>query len=392
MKNIYVLAPNDRFNYGDLLFPYIIKHYFKDCCDEMVFCSTTESDLSDFGGISTKSHTALYEANATDSNHLIVAGGDSLCIEWPLIMSFIDRSFSRIDYLIRIGFLNKIVKKMLLRSKYNVKTKFPYTIGKNELTNFKGIYYNSLGGSYLMHHLELLDKKSTIDILDSADYLSVRDSSTLELLQEHKVDSKLVADSAILMSDVFDEDFLFSKISTKLPKPSSKFIYFQINIANCVNNDKQYANMLSNIHKDTGLNIILCPIGTALGHSDQDALLKIKNHLGPDPSFRLIKKPSIWDIMWLIKHSCLYIGSSLHGNITAMSFGIPFAVYGPNKLKTYLDSWGGSQFFASNVSRLQSIISDVLKNPIYFNATNQKITVQNSFRTISELIDKADLL
>lgn len=388
MKNIYVLAPNDRFNYGDLLFPHVIKHYFNDCCDNMVFCSTTESDLSDLGGIPTRSHRTLYEANVTDSNHLIVAGGDSLCIEWPLILSFIDRSFSQIDYLIRIGFLNKIVKKILLRSKYHVKTKFPYTIGKTELANFKGIYYNSLGGSYLMHHLDLLDKKSTIDVLESADYLSVRDSSTLELLQEHKINSKLVADSAILMSEVFDDDFLLSRFSPELQKPSSNYIFFQINMANCVNNDEQYANMLSNIHKETGLNIILCPIGTALGHSDQDALIKIKKHLGSESSYQLINNPSIWDIMWLIKHSSLYIGTSLHGTITAMSYGRPFAVHGPNKLKTYLDTWGGSQFFASDVSRLQSIISNQLKKSCNFDPTNQKNTVLNSFKTINKLINK----
>lgn len=387
MKNIYVLAPNDRFNYGDLLFPHIIKHYFNDCCDEMVFCSTTESDLSDLGGIPTKSHRALYETNATDSNYLIIAGGDSLCIEWPLILSFIDRTFSRIDYLIRIGFLNKILKNILLRTKYNVKTKFPYTIGKTELANFKEIYYNSLGGSYLMHHLDLLDKKSTIDILKSADYLSVRDSSTLELLQEHKIDSKLVADSAVLMSDVFDDVFLLSRISLELQKLSTDYIFFQINMANCGNNDEQYANMLSNIHKDTGQNIILCPIGTALGHSDQKALTKIKKHLGSDSTYHLINNPSIWDIMWLIKHSSLYIGTSLHGTITAMSYGRPFAVHGPNKLKTYLDTWGGSQFFASDISRLQSIIFDQIKNPMDFDATNQKNTVLNSFQTINKLMN-----
>ena len=159
-------------------------------------------------------------------------------------------------------------------------------------------------------------------------------------------------------------------------------------MANCVNNDEQYANMLSNIHKETGLNIILCPIGTALGHSDQDALIKIKKHLGSESSYQLINNPSIWDIMWLIKHSSLYIGTSLHGTITAMSYGRPFAVHGPNKLKTYLDTWGGSQFFASDVSRLQSIISNQLKKSCNFDPTNQKNTVLNSFKTINKLINK----
>lgn len=37
MKRLYVLAPNDRFNYGDLLFPYVVENYFKDIADVLVF-------------------------------------------------------------------------------------------------------------------------------------------------------------------------------------------------------------------------------------------------------------------------------------------------------------------------------------------------------------------
>lgn len=75
MKKLYILAPNDRFNYGDLLFPHILKFYFKDIVDEIVFCSTTQSNLSDLGGIPTCSFQALYKTKDTDQNYLIVAGG-----------------------------------------------------------------------------------------------------------------------------------------------------------------------------------------------------------------------------------------------------------------------------------------------------------------------------
>lgn len=392
MKNIYVLAPNDRFNYGDLLFPYIIKHYFHDSCDKMIFCSTTKSDLSDFGGIPTNAFNILYDVDSKDSNYLIIAGGDSLCIEWPLILSFIDSSFSRIDYFVRIHFLNRLVKNYFLRNKYHVRTAYPFTLGKSELDNFKGIYYNSLGGSYLNHHLELLEDKSTLDILGSADYLSVRDRKTVELLSQHNINSRLVPDSAILMSDVFTDSFLKSNISKNLISRSSRYIFFQINLANYINKEEVYAHMLRKIQTSTGVNIVLCPIATAFGHSDQEALSKIMTSLSSNSSFNLISNPSIWDIMWLIKQSCLYVGTSLHGTITAMSFGVPFAVHGPEKLKFYLDSWGGSQFFSSNTSDLHKTILSQLRRPIKFDVTMQKHSVLNSFQIMKELISKAESL
>ena len=101
MKKLFILAPNDRFNYGDLLFPHILDFYFKDIVDELVFCSTTESNLSKFGGIPTCSFHSLYEVNATDQNYLIVGGGDSLCISWMQVLSFVDKKidwFTALDH------------------------------------------------------------------------------------------------------------------------------------------------------------------------------------------------------------------------------------------------------------------------------------------------------
>ncbi len=386
MVNLYILAPNDRFNYGDLLFPHIICHYFSASDYNLIFCSTTESDLSDFGGIPTLAHKILYNANEHESNFLIIAGGDSLCIEWPLILSFIDKNIEKIDYFIRPKILNKFVKSLYIKKKYHIGTKFPYTIGKNELKNFNGIFYNSLGGAYLSQHLELLRDESTLEILKSADYLSVRDSVTADLLRNNNIQCKTVADSAILMSAIFQEEYLEGKLSKSLVKPTSKYLLFQINLTYAINNANAYSDLLNLVYQKYGYRIILCPIGTAYGHSDQEALSLIASDLISD-SYQLIHKPSIWDIMWLIKHSVIYIGTSLHGTITAMSFGVPFAVHGPIKLKYYLNCWGGEQFFANDHSDLKTIINQQLIKPDRLDSESQKATVLKSFNTIKNLID-----
>ena len=71
-------------------FSHVIQYYFKDCVDKIIFCSTTKSDLSKFGGVPTKSFRSLFNAKIKDDNFLIVAGGDSLFIDWQTILSFVD--------------------------------------------------------------------------------------------------------------------------------------------------------------------------------------------------------------------------------------------------------------------------------------------------------------
>ena len=81
-----------------------------------------------------------------------------------------------------------------------------------------------------------------------------------------------------------------------------------------------------------------CPIGKALDHDDHEAL----HGLG-----KLVKSPftyfdadTIWDIMYLIANSKCYIGTSLHGAITAMSYAVPHVGLKVEKLSAYLGTWG----------------------------------------------------
>lgn len=99
-KRLYILAPNDRFNYGDLLFPYVLTFYLKKYFDDIVFVSTTKSNLSDKGGIPTEPYSVLFHVDTTWENHLIVAGGESLCVRWSTILAYIDK---KVDILDRIA-------------------------------------------------------------------------------------------------------------------------------------------------------------------------------------------------------------------------------------------------------------------------------------------------
>lgn len=389
-KRLYILAPNDRFNYGDLLFPHIITYYFSKIFDDVVYVSTTASDLSEKGGIKTKEYSELFKTDKEWENHLIVAGGESLCVRWFTILSYI---FPWVDYLYRfsskvskipLGCYFKDICASFVKYVFKTKTCFVFSVGKNELPQFKTIAYNALGGSWLLHSDEL-DNPKVQEILKSVDYFAVRDNETSKALTLRHIKHSICPDSAILMSEVFNEDILRAKITVSKDIINSNYIFFQGNLSLWKGKYDLAANQLINISKVLGCTICLCPIGTALGHSDQIALKNIAKKMGEN--YFLINQPNIFDIMWLIKHSQMYIGSSLHGTITAMSFGVPYIGYGPKKLKAYIEQWEeiGEEHFTEQ-HNLVKIAKKAFK--IIPNSEQQKNIVKQSFNNLKLLYEQ----
>lgn len=343
-KRLYVLAPNDRFNYGDLLFPYVLTSYFKKYFDDIVYVSTTKSDLSSKGGFPTLGYSALFNVDETWENHLIVAGGESLCVRWYVILSYI---YKNVDILKRFACkLKKIMGPVALKlvgtlvdKLYHTKTRFVFSVGKNELPQFKTIVYNALGGSNLLKSDVVLSKKA-LKILSSVDFISVRDDDTSLALGKAGISHELCPDTAILMSDIFSENFLLSKLSvdSKMFK-DKQYIIFQGNLNTWRNKYEIAAQQIEKIYFKFKVPICLCPIGTAIGHSDDVALERIAEQIHEKNAFVIVDNPNIFDIMWLIKHSKMYIGSSLHGVITSMSFNVPYVGYGGRKQIAYIEKW-----------------------------------------------------
>lgn len=401
-KRIYILAPNDRFNYGDLIFPYIVKERLSDITNDFVFCSTFTSDLSEKGGIPTVGFKDLYRMDNKDDNYLVIAGGESLFSPWGGICSFVDKGVAKFSRLIGSlcyhlhirhlipGFYIDNIITMYAKRKFKFKTQFPFTIAKSEIKNLNGVYYNSVGNVSLLTNKYLYSKRFH-DILCDSDYISVRDEKTSKYLDNMHIDHKLVPDSAILMSDVFSEEFLVSKIEGGLSTycKSAPYIFFQINLGIWTNNSVAILEQIRHLLSQTETNIVLCPIGTALGHSDNIALNEIYDRLSPNKKVRLVHNPTLWEIMWLIKNCNLYIGTSLHGAITAMSWGVPYLSHTVGKVKAYIDYWGkNSEKHFSSISSLSDFALRLLTNEEKENADNQKLLVRESLDTIHDMILK----
>ena len=93
------------------------------------------------------------------------------------------------------------------------------------------------------------------------------------------------------------------------------------------------------VSKNHDLGIVLLPIGTASGHEDQIPLGQINTML--DVAVEIHSEANIYDIMALIANARVFAGTSLHGNITAMSFSVPYIGLTDKvpKLEAYLRTW-----------------------------------------------------
>ena len=394
MKNLFILAPNDRFNYGDILFPYVVETFFKDCVDNIFFCSTSKADLTNVGGVKTKPFTILQNAPKDEQNHLIIAGGESIFVDWDTIMSYVTPQNPELKSFFKKYHVSKYIGNHncerlingLIRIKLGVKTQYPFTIAKRELKNFTSVISNSVGCCTLENRPYILKRKSNRRILQDSDYISVREKSTSKALTEYKIKHYLTADSAILISDIYSEDFLQKRISIKIDNLPSNYIFFQVNKSVEKKYKKKILKELENIFENYQITFIFCPIGLALGHSDEIALKDLCQEM-PKEIVHFINNPNIWDIMWLIKHANIYIGTSLHGAITAMSFQTPFLGFGPiKKLNDYIHTWSPQN--AENQFCKIEEITPTFEKALHTTVDNsiQKKTVLESFERIKSII------
>jgi len=394
-KEILVLGAFDRNNYGDLLFPFIVENQFNKLmpCAKLSYYGLICSDLSDIGAKPTLSIKEFYSKcnNKTDNQIIVViGGGETITASWSGLFAFINNHFAKVFSVLRkyawILGLNYVARFFL-----GGRTKLPFTFDKNNFDNVDFVFGNSLGGPGIAKKFFKKYRNARKE-LQGIDYLSVREAQTYHLLESNNIPSFLVPDSAILMSKIFDYKFLESKISSKIMSfvESNQYIFFQVKNSIYRQNEDIIISELENIQQTTNLNICLCPIGKALLHDDQMALKEIQRKLAVKNVF--FDEVSIWEIMYLIANSECYVGTSLHGTITAMSFGRPYVGFNKQikKLDFYLKQWSIEQLnecvSPENISSSVYMALEVDREMIKQKTKEQIRLVEESFEKMTSFI------
>lgn len=376
---IRFLSAADRVNYGDLLFPLIFKNYLDTLhSDEFTFINygIVKSDLSNFGAIKTKSFRQL-ENDLLENDKVVIGGGEVLFGSWTTLYAFINPLFKRA---LIYPFVKKIenqfkISKLIL-SKKGVRLPFSFSSNDFNLKNLR-VYYSSVGGG---GKLKIKGYEYLNEILSQASLISLRDKRSLNLLNNvENIKLKLVPDSALLMSHFYGIEEL-KKLKT-IQKPKRNYFFVQVGRLKAPGNKEVFAEKLAKISEHFNVDIVLSPIGTAPGHEDDVVLKRLKNI---NPKFKYIEPNNVFDTMYLITNCTLYLGTSLHGAITAMSYCKPFV--GLNlkikKLESYSQTWVNEKYLNIDFNELQS---EVIENYIeLFKANYSKVKLLEQQKLIME--------
>ncbi|MEB2786079.1 polysaccharide pyruvyl transferase family protein [Algoriphagus persicinus] len=344
MTKVLIIGAFDRYNYGDLLFPLVIERQLSSYGDKFQFeyFGLIESDLSKVGGLPTQGIKKFYKAcsDPSDPVHVIIAGGEALGVTWNSLYAALNPLFQRINKrhvkVNKVMDLNAWTKKIL-----KGKTILPFVFDKSDFAGVQSVILNSLGGSGLSPAVfakyDFLKEK-----LQNTDYFAVRDRLTVENLKESGVSVALFPDSAILMSEFYPLDFLRTKVTLEVAEyvdaNGGNYVFAQINKKTTRGHERSISSGLDEINLKSQTDICLCPIGKALDHDDHEALEELGQLM--NTSHVYFDADNIWDIMYLIANAKCYVGTSLHGAITAMSFAVPYVGLKVEKLGAYLATWG----------------------------------------------------
>ncbi len=370
-RKVALLGAFDRYNYGDLLFPILTRNAFSEHSPEadVAIHALVESDLSRFGAASTQSLRALRRRGALRQGDTVVfAGGGTIGTGWVGAHSnLLGRAGNlQIYYLVRL--LGKASANTLCRLYLGGAAPFPWVAGPDEFPAAVNVAYNAVGGSEFANLAPQVQDR-VLTRLRKAAYLSVRDARTKELLVpvEDQVPVELAPDSAVIMSEQFPVDWLEERASPSVREvlDAGPYVCFQCHISYARPRIEPIVAALEGIHEAHGLAAVLLPIGRHVGLDDHVALRAVAEKLRT-PNAVIDDDTSIWDIMLAIARAHLFIGTSLHGNVTSQSFAIPHVGLSerPSKLDYYLDTWDlPEQARCASLENIGAQVADVLAVP-----------------------------
>ncbi|ANQ25219.1 polysaccharide pyruvyl transferase family protein [Vibrio natriegens] len=343
-RNVVLFGAYDRYNYGDNLMPIVFHDYTKKFHPEkfesfnFIFSSITESDLTAYHSPKTTAIKDVYNT-LVDGDSIIAVGGEILCAPNSTLFLHMPRNKQFNDVLTKMNSL-PVLRKLVqacARIFNPIPWDFPYLVDKSKLNAGVKVIYNTAGGS--LNGLRPNKRTELANRLSSSDYISVRDTRTQRNLESIN-NVVLAPDSVHIISELYDDDYIFEKVSDHLkPILGQDYICFQAAPAKLSESIQEVISFIRNVSVKNNQKVVLLPIGYASGHDDFYLLEKINKQI-PEHT-ELLYNLNVWEIMSIIKESNLYIGTSLHGAITALSFSVPH--FGLNKeiykLDGFLSDW-----------------------------------------------------
>jgi hypothetical protein len=383
--HIALVGAFDRHNYGDLLFPLVIETFLKQHQSNkpIEFFSITNSNMEIYGGKNTKSIDQLFTKKRKTRDLIVIAGGEVLPAKWSLMLSYLlppiqAKILNRLASVIGEKFASQIISSF-----FRAGSSLPFVYSPNDFSRKVCISYNAVGGSHIKDETEFI-KGTLIQKLKEATYISVRDNETKHFLEKSGVKNiKLSPDCAILLSKMYPLHSLRKSVSKETLEITNRFpngyICFQSALPHTKGHERQILDAIQGIIGKTNVGVIVIAIGRATGHEDHKVFELFPRELMADSNAKLAcaRSSSITDLIWLIANSRIYAGTSLHGAITAASYGVPIVGLCPkkvNKLPAFLSTWASEHSYKlCEYSELQYSCESTLESKV--SIVDRKIAV-----------------
>jgi len=400
MKKIALLGALDRNNYGDLLFPIIFKKWMENNNNnyEYEVYASIDSDLSSIGALPTKNINKLYNSKV---DVVVLVGGAILSSSWLAThLHLIQNKFISLLYRVIYKIVGANKGNSIARIILKGKTVLPWIIPTSLFESPTKVIYNAGSGTDFSIFNKAIRQEVANDLNDST-YISVRDPLSKKNLEDLGVNNIHIApDSAIIMSDIYPVEDLKQLISIESVKffgensISKNYLCFQIANKYAKGFEHAYIEILQKICQENNLDLLLLPIGRANLHDDQIPLQLIYDNLKDKMNVYLVKENTIFDTMNYIAQSNMFIGTSLHGNITAISYGIKHVGLDKrvSKLKYFQKQFcvEGQQFADSVFELLNCFNLEKELNDFEIEENRKRILslANENFSKISEIINQ----
>jgi len=313
-RRIIIFGAFDRHNFGDMLFAHVVARLLaeRSADIEPAFAGSAQRDLRAYGGHA----VAALSAHGRDEPVAVIhAGGELLtCDAWEAAVMLTKPEDAQ-ACIARYG-AHASTRSAWARAALGTHALAPYVIGRETFPRAQSICFNAIGGAALDSR-DVAFREEVLTKLRTADAISVRDTQTQATLKRAGIDAPLVPDPATLTAELFD-----ARIRTHA---DARRGYLAVQFSADFGDDttlSRIAEQLDRLGESTGLGIALFRAGAAPWHDDIAIYERMAARMR-HAAVRIVDALNIWDICALIANSAGFAGSSLHGRIVAMAYGLP---------------------------------------------------------------------
>ena len=372
--NIAVCGTFNIENYGDVMFPEIFKKAMADRgLDFELFLispgNTTDKTLAP--GAKVYSIAEIDNIHKKNPLDFIIIGGGAL-IHYNKISVKIADTGEFSDYNIYDSWYTPIAFAV----RHNIRVFF----------NLPQVPYN----------FPITVKKTTQAAFNLVEYISVRDEKSREYIEELYIEESEIKptisvypDSICSMPKLISAEYL-SSIRNDIIPFEEKYCVLQFNPQKPETDDEDLLRVINRL-KTEGFRVVLLPLGYT--HND-DAVLNEYNNKYGKPCYVIDKKLDIYEMASVLAGCSVYIGSSFHGAITAISYGKTAISYNyifpRTKNIEIFKMYNISDFVAEDAHQVYDILDKYLNGDMKFipDAATVVSNVDEHFDKIFELINK----